>query len=135
VNGKPVEQYFPVQTVAMKTMAAFTVMGGSPAFDAIVSVAGGGFNGQAEAVRHGIARALVEQNADNKPVLKKAKLLTRDSRIKERKKYGLLGARKATHRREVVTQPTIMCARQAGSSYLLPFVRLYVEQTGGGDEP
>ena len=95
VNGKPVEQYFPVQTVAMKTMAAFTVMGGSPAFDAIVSVAGGGFNGQAEAVRHGIARALVEQNADNKPVLKRAKLLTRDSRIKERKKAGLKKARKA----------------------------------------
>jgi small subunit ribosomal protein S9 len=69
-------------------------------FDAIVSVAGGGFNGQAEAVRHGIARALVEQDPENKPVLKKAKLLTRDARIKERKKYGLLGARKATQYRK-----------------------------------
>ena len=100
VNGKPVEVYFPVQTVSMKTMAAFTVMGGTPVFDAIVSVAGGGFNGQAEAVRHGIARALVEQDPENKPVLKKAKLLTRDARIKERKKYGLLGARKATQYRK-----------------------------------
>ena len=52
VNGKPVEVYFPVQTVSMKTMAAFTVMGGMPVFDAIVSVAGGGFNGQAQEVRN-----------------------------------------------------------------------------------
>jgi len=100
VNGKPVEEYFPVQTVSMKTMAAFTVLGGTPAFDAIVSVAGGGFNGQAEAVRHGIARALVEQNPENKPALRKAGLMTRDARMAERKKYGLRGARKATQYRK-----------------------------------
>jgi small subunit ribosomal protein S9 len=100
VNGKPVEEYFPVQTVSMKTMAAFTVLGGTPALDAIVSVAGGGFNGQAEAVRHGIARALVEQNPENKPALRKAGLMTRDARMAERKKYGLRGARKATQYRK-----------------------------------
>ncbi|MDO9100451.1 MAG: 30S ribosomal protein S9 [Caldisericota bacterium] len=100
VNGKAVEQYFPIQTVSMKTAIPFAVMGGTVSFDAIVSVRGGGFNSQAEAVRHGIARALVEQDPENKPALKKAKLLTRDARIKERKKYGLLRARKATQYRK-----------------------------------
>lgn len=64
-------------------------------FDIFIRVNGGGSNGQAEAIRLGIARALVEFNKELKPTLKNAGLLTRDSRIKERKKYGLLGARKA----------------------------------------
>jgi len=64
-------------------------------FDIFMRVSGGGAKGQAEAIRLGIARALVEFNRDLKPVLKQASLLTRDARVKERKKYGLLGARKA----------------------------------------
>jgi small subunit ribosomal protein S9 len=64
-------------------------------FDIFMRVSGGGVNGQVEAVRLGIARALIEFNRELKPTLKNAGLLTRDSRIKERKKYGLLGARKA----------------------------------------
>jgi small subunit ribosomal protein S9 len=64
-------------------------------FDIFMRVSGGGAKGQAEAIRLGIARALVEFNRELKPVLKQASLLTRDSRVKERKKYGLLGARKA----------------------------------------
>ncbi len=98
VNGKPVEVYFPVQTVSMKTMAAFQVMGGTPAFDAIVSVAGGGFNGQAEAVRHGIARALVGGTGEQ-AVLKKAKLLTRETASRSARSTSL-GARKAPQYRK-----------------------------------
>jgi small subunit ribosomal protein S9 len=64
-------------------------------FDIFMRVSGGGLKGQAEAIRLGIARALVEFNRELKPVLKQASLLTRDARVKERKKYGLLGARKA----------------------------------------
>ena len=64
-------------------------------FDVVVNVHGGGYTGQAGAIRHGIARALVQADAENRPVLKKAGFLTRDSRMKERKKYGLKAARRA----------------------------------------
>ena len=64
-------------------------------FDIKINVCGGGYTGQAGAMRHGIARALLEASSDYRPVLKKAGLLTRDSRAKERKKYGLKGARRA----------------------------------------
>ena len=73
----------------------FVVTNSVGKYDVLVNVRGGGFTGQAGAIRHGISRALLEADADNRPALKKAGYLTRDSRMKERKKYGLKAARRA----------------------------------------
>ncbi|GAQ95712.1 small subunit ribosomal protein S9 [Thermodesulfovibrio aggregans] len=94
VNEKPVEEYFPRETLRMILMQPFHVAGVTGKYDAIVTVNGGGLSGQAGAIRHGIARALVELNPDLKPKLKKEGLLTRDPREVERKKYGQPKARK-----------------------------------------
>lgn len=94
VNKRGFEQYFPNEALRMiiNQPLRLTETGGK--FDILVNVAGGGSAGQAGAVRHGITRALMEFNADLRPVLKKAGLVTRDPRQKERKKYGQKGARK-----------------------------------------
>ena len=95
VNDKDIQDYFerPVlQTIVRQPLA---VTGTEGKYDVFVTVNGGGFSGQAGAVRHGLARALVDTDGNNRPVLKKAGYLTRDPRMKERKKYGLKKARKA----------------------------------------
>ena len=94
VNGRPFETYFPTDTLRMVVSQplAATAMAGK--FDIRVNVQGGGPNGQAGAVRHGIARALLESDINLRPTLKSEGLLTRDSRKRERKKYGQPGARK-----------------------------------------
>lgn len=94
VNKRGFEQYFPNEALRMiiNQPLRLTETGGK--FDILVNVAGGGSAGQAGAVRHGITRALMEFNADLRPILKKAGLVTRDPRQKERKKYGQKGARK-----------------------------------------
>ena len=94
VNGRPFETYFPTDTLRMVVSQplAATAMAGK--FDIRVNVQGGGPNGQAVAVRHGIARALLESDINLRPTLKSEGLLTRDSRKRERKKYGQPGARK-----------------------------------------
>jgi small subunit ribosomal protein S9 len=94
VNGRPFENYFPVETLRGIVTQPLTVTGTTGKFDAHISVTGGGPNGQAGAVRHGIARALLTVDANFRPVLKAEGLLTRDSRMRERKKYGQPGARK-----------------------------------------
>ena len=94
INRKTFEEYFPNQTLRMVINQPFQLTGTVEKFDLIVNVAGGGPAGQAGAVRHGITRALMEFNADLRPTLKQAGLVTRDPRIKERKKYGQKGARK-----------------------------------------
>ena len=94
VNNKSVEEYFPRETLIMILMQPFQVVGVTGKYDAIVNVTGGGLSGQAGAIRHGIARALVSINPDLKPKLKKEGLLTRDPREVERKKYGQPKARK-----------------------------------------
>ena len=94
VNRKTFEEYFPNQTLRMVINQPFQLTGTVEKFDVIVNVAGGGPAGQAGAIRHGITRALMEFNADLRPTLKQAGLVTRDPRIKERKKYGQKGARK-----------------------------------------
>jgi small subunit ribosomal protein S9 len=94
VNNKSVEEYFPRETLRMILMQPFQVVGVTGKYDAIVNVTGGGLSGQAGAIRHGIARALVSINPDLKPKLKKEGLLTRDPREVERKKYGQPKARK-----------------------------------------
>jgi small subunit ribosomal protein S9 len=93
VNRREFEDYFPRETLRMIIRQPLHVTGTIGKYDIIVRVEGGGDSGQAGAVRHGIARALVELNADLKPKLKKEGLLTRDPREVERKKYGLKGAR------------------------------------------
>ena len=93
-NGKPIEEYFPRATHRTLIMAPLKVAGAEGTYDIRVRVHGGGPSGQAGAVRHGITRALMEFNADLRGALKKAGLVTRDPRQKERKKYGQKGARK-----------------------------------------
>jgi small subunit ribosomal protein S9 len=94
VNGRAFENYFPVESLRMVASQPLTVTGTADKFDAQVTVSGGGPNGQAGAVRHGIARALLTVDANLRPALKAEGLLTRDSRMRERKKYGQPGARK-----------------------------------------
>ncbi|HEY0077562.1 MAG TPA: 30S ribosomal protein S9 [Pyrinomonadaceae bacterium] len=94
VNRKTFEQYFPNQALRMIIHQPLQLTETAGKFDIIVNVAGGGPAGQAGAIRHGITRALMEFNADLRPALKHAGLVTRDPRIKERKKYGQKGARK-----------------------------------------
>ena len=94
VNGRPFENYFPIENLRMFALQPLTVTETSAKFDARVNVSGGGPSGQAGAVRHGIARALLAADAKLRPALKSNGLLTRDPRMRERKKYGQPGARK-----------------------------------------
>ena len=94
VNRKTFDEYFPNQALRMVIHQPLTLTDTASKFDIVVNVAGGGPAGQAGAVRHGITRALMEFNADLRPALKDAGLVTRDPRAKERKKYGQKGARK-----------------------------------------
>ena len=93
VNGRPMEQYFPRKTLQMIVRQPLVLTKLAEKFDIKVNVCGGGISGQAEAVRLGIARALLQSDAELRAVLKRAGLLTRDARKKERKKYGLAAAR------------------------------------------
>ncbi|MCI6513852.1 MAG: 30S ribosomal protein S9 [Erysipelotrichaceae bacterium] len=95
VNGRTLEDYLPQATLRMEVNAPLVLTETKDQFDIKINVYGGGYAGQAGAMRHGISRALLEASADYRPALKKAGFLTRDSRMKERKKYGLKGARRA----------------------------------------
>jgi small subunit ribosomal protein S9 len=94
INKKAFEQYFPNETLRMIIRQPLQLTETANKFDILVNVDGGGPAGQAGAIRHGITRALIEFNADLRPTLKHAGLITRDPRAKERKKYGQKGARK-----------------------------------------
>ena len=94
INRKGFDQYFPNETLRMIIQQPMKLTETTSKFDVLVNVRGGGPAGQAGAIRHGITRALMEYNADLRPALKEAGLVTRDPRIKERKKYGQKGARK-----------------------------------------
>ncbi len=94
VNGRTFENYFPREILRIIAMQPFAALAKEGQYDVAVNVGGGGVSSQAEAVRHGIARALVSVDAGNKPALKRAGYLTRDARKKERKKPGQPGARK-----------------------------------------
>ncbi|MGL4624217.1 MAG: 30S ribosomal protein S9 [Culicoidibacterales bacterium] len=95
INGKSMQEYLPLETLRVIVKLPLVVTETEGKFDVIVNVNGGGYTGQAGAIRHGIARALLEVNADLRPALKSAGFLTRDARMKERKKPGLKGARRA----------------------------------------
>jgi small subunit ribosomal protein S9 len=95
INGRDIDDYFGLETLKMIARQPLALTNTSDSFDVVVNVYGGGFNGQAGAIRHGIARALVEADVNLRPELKKAGFLTRDDRMVERKKYGLKKARRA----------------------------------------
>ena len=94
INGRPIENYFPVESQRVIASQPLTVTGTGDKYDAQITVTGGGPNGQAGAVRHGLARALLTVDANLRPILKAEGFLTRDPRMRERKKYGQPGARK-----------------------------------------
>ena len=94
VNGRAIEKYFALETQRAAATKPLTLTGLADKYDVRVNVNGGGPNGQAGAMRHGIARALILADANLRPALKSEGLLTRDSRMRERKKYGQPGARK-----------------------------------------
>lgn len=95
VNGRTLDEFFGLDTLKMIVKQPLEATGNEGKFDIMVTVRGGGMSGQAGAIRHGISRALLEADADNRAALKKEGFLTRDSRMKERKKPGLKKARKA----------------------------------------
>ncbi|MGA2801596.1 MAG: 30S ribosomal protein S9 [Verrucomicrobiota bacterium] len=94
VNGRPFENYFALETLRATVTQPLSATGTAEKFDVRINVTGGGPNGQAGAVRHGIARALIVADASLRPALKAEGLLTRDPRMREREKYGQPGARK-----------------------------------------
>ena len=95
INGKDIDEFFGLETLKVIVRQPLTVTNTTAKYDVIANVKGGGFTGQAGAIRHGIARSLNEANSEYRPALKSNGFLTRDPRMKERKKYGLKKARKA----------------------------------------
>ena len=95
INKKDMDEYFGLNTLKVIVNQPFAATGTTGKYDVLVNVKGGGFTGQAGAIRHGISRALLQADSEFRPILKKAGFLTRDPRMKERKKYGLKAARRA----------------------------------------
>ncbi len=95
INDRDIDDYFGLETLKLIVRQPLNLTGTLDKFDIVCRVAGGGVTGQAGAIRHGISRALLQYDAELRAALKKAGLLTRDPRMKERKKYGLKGARRA----------------------------------------
>jgi small subunit ribosomal protein S9 len=95
INGRDIEEYIPFEALRMVVNQPLVATETQGSYDVLVNVSGGGYTGQAGAIRHGIARALLQADPEYRTTLKRAGLLTRDPRMKERKKYGLKGARRA----------------------------------------
>ena len=95
INGRDIDEYFGLETLKLIVRQPMEITNTLGRFDIVCTVAGGGVSGQAGAIRHGIARALLQNGDEMRPILKKAGYLTRDPRMKERKKHGLKGARRA----------------------------------------
>lgn len=95
INGRDIEDFFGFETLRTVAKSPLVLTETDGQYDVIVRVKGGGYTGQAGAIRHGITRALIEMDSELRPVLKRAGFITRDPRMKERKKYGLKKARKA----------------------------------------
>lgn len=95
INGRSLDEYFGYETLKREVLRPFAVTETTGKFDTVIKVTGGGFTGQSGAIRQGISRALINADADLRGTLKKAGFLTRDPRMKERKKYGLKAARRA----------------------------------------
>ena len=95
INGRDIDDYFGLETLKLMVRSPMALTSTEGKFDIVVNVVGGGTSGQAGAIRHGLSRALLQYNPELRPALKKAGFLTRDPRMKERKKYGLKAARRA----------------------------------------
>ena len=95
INDRDIDNYFGLETLKLIVRSPLVLLGLEGKYDVVVRVSGGGVSGQAGAIRHGLARALLQYDENLRPVLKKAGFLTRDPRMKERKKYGLKAARRA----------------------------------------
>ena len=95
INKRSIDEYFGLETLKVIVRQPLAALDATDKYDVLVNVHGGGYTGQAGAIRHGLSRALLQVDADFRPVLKKAGFLTRDPRMKERKKYGLKAARRA----------------------------------------
>ena len=95
INDRDIDEYFGLETLKLIVRSPLAVSGVEDKFDIVVRVVGGGISGQAGAIRHGLSRALLQYDENLRPALKKAGFLTRDPRMKERKKYGLKAARRA----------------------------------------
>ena len=95
INDRDIDNYFGLETLKLIVRSPLVLLGLEGKYDVVVRVSGGGVSGQAGAIRHGLARALLQQNEENRAALKKEGFLTRDPRMKERKKYGLKAARRA----------------------------------------
>ena len=95
INGRSIDEYFGLETLKLIVNQPFGVTSTEGKFDVVCTAKGGGISGQAGAIRHGLSRALLQYSDELRPVLKKAGFLTRDPRMKERKKYGLKAARRA----------------------------------------
>ena len=95
INGRDIDEYFGLETLKLIVRQPMEITNTLGRFDSVCTVAGGGVSGQAGAIRHGVARALLQNGDEMRPILKKAGFLTRDPRMKERKKYGLKAARRA----------------------------------------
>ena len=95
INDRSIDEYFGLETLKLIVRQPLNLTDNTEKFDIVCTVTGGGVTGQAGAIRHGVSRALLEYDAELRPVLKKAGFLTRDPRMKERKKYGLKAARRA----------------------------------------
>ena len=95
INKRPIDEYFGLETLKVIVRQPMVATDTADKYDVLVNVYGGGYTGQAGAIRHGISRALLQVDAEYRPVLKKAGFLTRDPRMKERKKYGLKASRRA----------------------------------------
>ena len=95
INDRAIDEYFGLETLKLIVRSPLAVAGVEDKFDIVVRVVGGGISGQAGAIRHGLSRALLQYDENLRPALKKAGFLTRDPRMKERKKYGLKAARRA----------------------------------------
>ena len=95
INNRDIDDYFGLDTLKLIVRQPLVAIDALEKYDMVVTVSGGGVSGQAGAIRHGAARALLNVSADDRPILKKAGFLTRDPRMKERKKYGLKAARRA----------------------------------------
>ena len=95
INGREIDNYFGLETLKMTVRQPLALTSLEGRYDVLVNVCGGGLSGQAGAIRHGISRALIKADPELRPAVKKAGFLTRDPRMKERKKYGLKAARRA----------------------------------------
>ena len=95
INKRDIDSYFGLETLKLIVRSPLVLLGLEGKYDVVVRVSGGGVSGQAGAIRHGLSRALLQQNEENRAALKKEGFLTRDPRMKERKKYGLKAARRA----------------------------------------